>query len=64
MIQKSVLENLHNLLDGELLFDNLHKTIYATDASVYRKIPIAVAFPKNENDIKILIDFASKKISL
>ena len=61
MIQKSVLENLHNLLDGELLFDNLHKTIYATDASVYRKIPIAVAFPKNENDIKILIDFASKK---
>ena len=61
MIQKSVLENLHNLLDGELLFDNLHKIIYATDASVYRKIPIAVAFPKNENDIKILIDFASKK---
>ncbi|PIX14727.1 MAG: FAD-binding oxidoreductase [Flavobacteriaceae bacterium CG_4_8_14_3_um_filter_31_8] len=60
MILQSVLENLHKTLKGEVLFDNLHKTIYATDASVYRKIPLAVAFPKNENDLKILIDFASK----
>ncbi|NCT08465.1 MAG: FAD-binding protein [Flavobacteriia bacterium] len=60
MILQSVLENLHKTLQGEVLFDNLHKTIYATDASVYRKIPLAVAFPKNENDLKILIDFASK----
>ncbi|MBG7613246.1 FAD-binding protein [Polaribacter sp. BAL334] len=60
MIDHFALENLHNSLEGKLLFDQLHKTIYATDASVYRKIPLAVAFPKNENDIKILIDFASK----
>jgi len=60
MIDHFALENLHNSLEGELLFDQLHKTIYATDASVYRKIPLAVAFPKNENDLKILIDFASK----
>ena len=61
MIDNLTLENLHNSLAGELVFDQLHKTIYATDASVYRKIPLAVAFPKNQNDIKILIDFASKK---
>lgn len=60
MIHYSVLENLHNSIAGEVLFDQLHKTIYATDASVYRKIPIAVAFPKNEEDLVILIDFASK----
>ena len=36
----------------------MHKTLYATDASVYRKIPLAVAYPKNEDDIKLLIDFA------
>ncbi|WP_442266950.1 FAD-binding and (Fe-S)-binding domain-containing protein [Tenacibaculum sp. ZS6-P6] len=45
-------------LSGELVFDNLHKSIYATDASVYRKIPTAVAFPKTIEDIKILIDFS------
>ena len=60
MIQKSVLKTLHNSLSGDVLYDDLHKTIYATDASVYRKIPLAVAFPKDEKDIKILIDFATK----
>ena len=59
------LNSLQNSLKGELFFDNLHKTIYATDASVYRKIPLAVAFPKDVKDIQILIDFATKnKITL
>jgi FAD/FMN-containing dehydrogenase/Fe-S oxidoreductase len=60
MIQNTVLEQLHNSLSGDVLFDSLHKTLYATDASVYRKIPMAVAYPKDEKDIKILIDFATK----
>ena len=47
-------------LAGELLTDNLSTTLYATDASVYRKIPLAVAFPKNIGDIKKLIAYASK----
>lgn len=56
---------LSNKLKGQLYFDNLYKSIYATDASVYRKIPLAVAFPKNINDLKILIDFAQQhKITL
>jgi hypothetical protein len=60
MIDNSTLETLHNTLSGDVLYDNLHKTLYATDASVYRKIPLAVAFPKDDSDIKILIDFALK----
>jgi FAD/FMN-containing dehydrogenase/Fe-S oxidoreductase len=60
MIQNTVLEQLHNSLSGAVLFDSLHKTLYATDASVYRKIPMAVAYPKDEKDIKTLIDFATK----
>ncbi|MEN8912403.1 MAG: FAD-linked oxidase C-terminal domain-containing protein, partial [Polaribacter sp.] len=51
---------LHQSLSGTVLFDDLHKTIYATDASVYRKIPMAVAFPKDEKDLKTLIDFATE----
>ena len=34
--------------------------MYATDASVYRKIPLAVAMPKTIDDIKKLIVFADK----
>ena len=60
MIDITTLVHLHNSLSGDVLFDNLHKTLYATDASVYRKIPLAVAFPKDEKDIKTLIAFATK----
>ena len=54
------MEELSYQLTGELFFDDLHKSIYATDASVYRKLPMAVAFPKTKDDIKQLIKFASK----
>ncbi|MDB0039978.1 FAD-binding protein [Polaribacter sp.] len=60
MIPNATLEKLHQSLSGTVLFDDLHKTIYATDASVYRKIPMAVAFPKDEKDLKTLIDFATE----
>ncbi|WP_218598782.1 FAD-binding and (Fe-S)-binding domain-containing protein [Polaribacter sp. NJDZ03] len=65
MIDNTTLDNLNNSLSGDVLFDKLHKTLYATDASVYRKIPLAVAFPKDEKDLKTLIAFATKnKITL
>ena len=47
-------------LKGQLLSDKLTKALYATDASVYRKIPNAVAFPETVEDIKKLIHFAGK----
>lgn len=54
------LEKVSNSLEGELLFDKLHKSIYATDASVYKKTPLAVAYPKNKEDIIRLIEFATQ----
>lgn len=60
MTQTTQLQTLEKSLTGELFFDDLHKNIYATDASVYRKIPIAVAYPKDIKDIQQLIDFATK----
>ncbi|MCX7549708.1 FAD-binding and (Fe-S)-binding domain-containing protein [Xanthomarina sp. F2636L] len=53
-------KDLKSKLDGDLHYDNLTKAIYATDASVYRKIPQAVAYPKSINDIKHLIKFSKK----
>ena len=34
------------------------RILYATDASVYRELPLAVAMPKSTEDIKQLIHFA------
>jgi len=58
---KKALTHLTTYFDGDLFFDDLHKTLYATDASVYRKIPVAVAYPNSEQGIKQLIDFAAQQ---
>ncbi|MGC1242096.1 MAG: FAD-linked oxidase C-terminal domain-containing protein [Chryseosolibacter sp.] len=47
-------------LEGELFTDETTRKLYATDASAYREIPIAVAFPKTEGDIVKLIRFATE----
>ncbi len=57
--------NLSKQLDGDLFFDETSLLLYATDASAYRQIPLAVALPKNANDIIILVQFArNEKTSL
>lgn len=55
---KDNLLQLQKSLAGALHFDALHTAIYATDASVYRKVPLAVAYPKNEVDVRQLVQFA------
>jgi FAD/FMN-containing dehydrogenase/Fe-S oxidoreductase len=54
---------LANSFAGELYFDDsvahrAQRTLYATDASVYQEMPLAVAIPKNTEDIKRLVRFA------
>jgi FAD/FMN-containing dehydrogenase/Fe-S oxidoreductase len=41
--------------------DTLHRKIYATDASVYRKIPYAVSYPETVEDIIQIIEYAKEK---
>ncbi len=54
------LARLQSRLAGELYYDNLHRHIYATDASVYRMVPEAVAYPKTQEDIQLLIQYAAE----
>ncbi|MBT1706228.1 FAD-binding and (Fe-S)-binding domain-containing protein [Chryseosolibacter indicus] len=54
------LTSLKKELEGELFTDNTIRRLYATDASAYREIPLAVAIPKSEDDIVALIRFAIK----
>lgn len=49
---------LENLLEGELKWDDTQRILYATDASVYRELPLAVAFPKSATDVANCIRFA------
>lgn len=47
-------------LEGDLHYNSLMRTLYATDASVYRELPDAVALPKTVADIKCLVRFAQQ----
>jgi FAD/FMN-containing dehydrogenase/Fe-S oxidoreductase len=55
---KKQLQDFQKIFNGEIFTDSLHTSLYATDASVYRKTPIAVAYPKNERGIVQLVAFA------
>ena len=60
-ITNNLLAALDQQLEGSLHYDRLLRTLYATDASVYRELPLAVAFPKTEADIQELIAFAREQ---
>ncbi|MEI6189557.1 MAG: FAD-linked oxidase C-terminal domain-containing protein [Chitinophagia bacterium] len=57
---KGKLQKLSTQLEGDLYFDTTMRTLYATDASAYREMPLAVAIPKSKKDILTLIQFANE----
>ena len=58
------LENLAKTLSGDLFFDpanpkhQMTRLAYATDASVYQELPLAVSIPHHKMDLQTLIQFA------
>ncbi|MBN1132637.1 MAG: FAD-binding protein [Bacteroidales bacterium] len=61
MISSHDLLILKAKIDGEIFTDNARLIMYSTDASAYRERPMAVVYPKNENDIRELVRFAGEK---
>ncbi|MEO6994312.1 MAG: FAD-binding protein, partial [Lacunisphaera sp.] len=54
------LESLAARLTGELHFDRTMRSLYATDASEYQEMPLAVALPRTETDVHALVVFANQ----
>ena len=47
-------------LEGEIAFDATMRGLYATDASEYQELPLAVALPRTEADLRHLLEFANQ----
>ena len=60
MIDETALRQLADELNGDLHWDDLHRMLYATDASVYRSRPLAVASPRDTADVQTLVRFAAR----
>jgi FAD/FMN-containing dehydrogenase/Fe-S oxidoreductase len=53
-------DDLRGLLRGELLFDELSRALYSTDASVFQVSPLAVVVPRDEEDVQALVRYAAE----
>ena len=54
------LKQLKPQFKGDIFTGETMRLLYATDASAYREIPIAVVRPKDKEDIRLLIQFANE----
>ncbi|RLD61460.1 MAG: FAD-binding oxidoreductase, partial [Bacteroidetes bacterium] len=57
-LKTETIKNFKQFFEGEFYQDYMLRTIYANDASPYQEKPIAVAIPKNDEDLKKLIQLA------
>ena len=55
------LRRLEAELEGGLHFDEVMRRLYSTDASEYQELPLAVAIPKTEGDLRKLLGFAAHR---
>ncbi len=59
-MDQELIEKLSRALEGSIHTDQATRILYATDASAYREMPLAVAVPKNEHDLVKLVQFAGE----
>ncbi|PID93351.1 MAG: FAD-binding oxidoreductase [Bacteroidetes bacterium] len=59
-LEQSIIEEFSKAIKGRFLVSEADRLMYATDASAYREIPLAVAIPQTKEDIRQLILLARK----
>ena len=60
-MKNSKLTALAKQLQGRFYFDKTMRKLYATDASAYREMPLAIAIPKTKEDLLKIVRFADKE---
>lgn len=60
-MMKKKISRLAAELEGDCYTDKMMRILYATDASAYSEMPLAVIIPRSVTDIKKLIEFASRE---
>ncbi len=58
---QSVHEDLQEVVKGDLLFDDLSRALYSTDASIYQVQPLGVVVPRDEEDVQAVVRYAAQE---
>ncbi|MCS6849763.1 MAG: FAD-binding protein [Gemmataceae bacterium] len=54
-----LVDDLKGIVKGEILFDELSRALYSTDASIFQVTPLAVVVPEDEEDVRALVGYAA-----
>ncbi len=58
--RERIRDDLKGLVKGDLLFDDLSRTLYSTDASIFQVEPLGVVAPRDEDDVRALVRYAGE----
>ena len=58
--RERIRDDLKGIVKGELLFDDLSRTLYSTDASIFQVQPLGVVVPRDEEDVQALVRYAAE----
>src|SRR5437660_2140132 len=59
--RERIQDDLKGLIKGELLFDELSRALYSTDASIFEVQPLGVVVPRDEEDVQALVRYAAEQ---
>src|SRR5436309_12330351 len=57
---EQLVDDLKGIVKGELLFDELSRALYSTDASIFQVQPLGVVVPRDEGDVQGLVRYAAE----
>lgn len=55
-----LVEELRRLVNGDVRFDAITRSLYSTDASIYRIEPIGVVLPRTDEDVIAVVETAAR----
>ena len=56
----AVADDLRRRVEGEVLFDSLHRTLYSTAACIYQLMPLGAVVPRHEADVLAVLEYARR----
>jgi FAD/FMN-containing dehydrogenase/Fe-S oxidoreductase len=57
----ALVEDLSELVAGEVRADSYSRQLYSTDASIYQMLPVAVVFPRSTADVAAVVDYCASR---
>jgi FAD/FMN-containing dehydrogenase/Fe-S oxidoreductase len=60
--REHIRDDLRGFVKGELLFDDLARALYSTDASIFQVRPLGVAVPRDEEDVQAIVRYAAEHL--